>query len=116
MGGFSTGSRGHKNETPWPEQIIVARTVKAPNFVPLFQKGLLSSKRVLQKSEENKSCRKTSDPQVQLCSFLAHDLSKEATELAKKGPKFPWGPKLETFTVMFQAFFPIHVLTGFNDD
>jgi hypothetical protein len=23
---------------------------------------------------------------------LVHDSSKEATELAKKGPKFPWGP------------------------
>jgi hypothetical protein len=41
-----------------------ANTVKAPNFGPhgnfgpLFQKGLLSLKRVLQKNEGNKSCRK----------------------------------------------------------
>ncbi len=41
-------------------------TVKAPNFGPhgnfgpLFQNGLLSLKRVLQKNEENKSCRNTS--------------------------------------------------------
>jgi hypothetical protein len=39
-------------------------TVKASNFGPhesfgpLFQKGLLSSKRVLQRNEENESCRK----------------------------------------------------------
>jgi hypothetical protein len=32
-------------------------TVKAPNFGPLFQKGLLSLKRILQKNEENKICR-----------------------------------------------------------
>jgi hypothetical protein len=55
---------------------------------------LLSSKRVLQKNEENKSCTQTLARQIRFCSFLAHDLSKEATELVKKGPKFPWGPKL----------------------
>jgi hypothetical protein len=33
-------------------------SVKAPNFGPLFQKGLLSLKCVLQKNEANKSCRK----------------------------------------------------------
>jgi hypothetical protein len=30
---------------------------------------------------------------------LVHDSSKEATELAEKGAKFPWGPKLAAFTV-----------------
>jgi hypothetical protein len=81
-------------------------TVKAPNFGPHgnfgppFQKGLLSLKRVLQKTEENKSCRKTLDLQICFCSYLVHDSSKEATELAKKGPKFPWGPKLGAFTVL----------------
>jgi hypothetical protein len=30
---------------------------------------------------------------------LVHDSSKEATELARKGPKFPWGPKLEALMV-----------------
>ncbi len=54
----------------WSNHIIRAEllhTVKAPNFGPhgnlgpLFQKGLLSLKRVLQKNEENKSCRKTLD-------------------------------------------------------
>jgi hypothetical protein len=64
-------------------------TVKAPNFGPLFQKGLLSLKRVLQKNEENKSCRKTVDIQIQLYSFFAHNSSTEATELARKSPKFP---------------------------
>jgi hypothetical protein len=65
-------------------------TVKASNFGPdgnfgsLFQWGLLSSKRVLQKIDENKSCRKTLDLQIWFCSFLVHDSFKEATELAKK--------------------------------
>jgi hypothetical protein len=46
----------------------VVGTVKAPNFGPqenfgpLFQKGLLSSKFVLQKNEENKNCGKTLAP------------------------------------------------------
>ncbi len=51
----------------WSENIYLIifyfiTTVKAPkfgpqgNFGPLFQKGLLSLKRVLQKNEENKSC------------------------------------------------------------
>jgi hypothetical protein len=80
-------------------------TVKAPNFGPhgnfehLFQKGLLSLKCVLQKNEENKSCRKTLDLQIRFCSFFVHDSSTEATELARKSPKFPLGPKLGNFTV-----------------
>ncbi len=83
------------------------RTVKAlnfrphGNFGPLFQKGLLSLKRVLQKNEENKSCRKSLDPQIRFCSFFVHDSSTRATELARKSPKFPWGPKLEAITVLF---------------
>jgi hypothetical protein len=70
-------------------------TVKAPNFgphrnfEPLFQKGLLSLKRVLQKNEKNKSCRKSLDLQIWFCSFFAYDSSTEATELARKRPKFP---------------------------
>ncbi len=39
-------------------QSVPKRTVKASNFGPLFQKGLLSSKRVLQKNEENKVVEK----------------------------------------------------------
>jgi hypothetical protein len=70
-------------------------TVKTPNFEPhgnfgpLFQKGLLSLKRVLQKNKENKCCRKTLDLQIRFCSVFAHDASTEATELARKRPKFP---------------------------
>jgi hypothetical protein len=70
-------------------------TVKVPNFGPhgsfgpLFQKGLLSLKRILQKNEENKSCRKTLDLQICSCSYFVHDSSKEATELAQRCPKFP---------------------------
>jgi hypothetical protein len=58
-------------------------------------------KRILQKNEENKSCRKTLDLQICFRSSLVHDSSKEATELAKekKGSKFPWDPKLGAFTV-----------------
>jgi hypothetical protein len=74
-------------------------TVKATNFGPhgnfgpLFQKGLLLLKRILQKNEENKSCRNSLDVQIRFCSFLVHDSSKEATELAREGPK------LEALTV-----------------
>jgi hypothetical protein len=48
-------------------------TVKAPNFGPhgnfgpLFQKGLLLFKSVLQKNDENKSSRKTLDLQIRFC-------------------------------------------------
>ncbi len=69
-------------------------TVKAPNFGPhenfgpLFQKKLPSLKRILQKNEENVSCRNTLDPQICFYSYLVHDSSKEATELAKKTPSF----------------------------
>jgi hypothetical protein len=37
------------------------------NFEPLFQKALLSLKRVLQRNEENKSCRKTLELQIRFC-------------------------------------------------
>jgi hypothetical protein len=56
-------------------------------------------KRVLQKNEENESCRKTLDLQIRFCSFFVDDSSTEATELARKSPKFPCGPKVEAFTV-----------------
>jgi hypothetical protein len=82
--------------------VIVYVPVETPNFGPLFQKGLLSFKRILQKNEENKSCRKTLDLQICSCSYLVHDSSKEAMELAKN--KFPWGPKLEAFTVFFKLW------------
>jgi hypothetical protein len=80
-------------------------TVKASNFGrhgnfrPVFQKGLLSLKHILQKSEENKSCRKKLAVQICFRSFFVHVSSKEGTELAKKDPKCPWGPKLGAFTV-----------------
>jgi hypothetical protein len=47
-------------------QLLLASktTVKASNFGLLFQKGLLSLKRVLQKNEENKICRTTLDLQI----------------------------------------------------
>jgi hypothetical protein len=51
-------------------------TVKALNFGPhgkfgpLFPKGLLWLKRVLQNNEENKSNRKTLDLQIRFCSFF----------------------------------------------
>jgi hypothetical protein len=82
----------------------------APNFGPhgnfglLFQKGLLSLKRVLQENEHNKSCGKHLDLHIRFYSFLVHDSSKEATELAKIGPKFPQAPKLEAFTVLVLSF------------
>ncbi len=131
-------------------------TVKAPNvgphgnFGPLFQKGLLSLKRILQKNEENKSCRNTLDLQICFCSYLVPsrplilDLMEtldlffrracyrwnasyrkmkrikvveklyiyyldlfifctrfihRSYRACKKSPEFPWGPKLEVFTV-----------------
>ncbi len=80
------------------------RTVIAPNFGPhwnfghLFQKCLLSLKRVLQKNEENKSGRKFLDLQIRFRSFLFTIYSKTPQDL-QKSPKFPWGPKLEAFTV-----------------
>jgi hypothetical protein len=79
------------------ETLKFGSTIKAPNFGPhgnfgpLFQKGLVSLKRVLHKNEENKSSRKTLDLQIKIrfFSFFVHDSSTEATELARKSPKFP---------------------------
>jgi hypothetical protein len=54
---------------------------------------------VIQKNEENKSCRKTLHLKVWFSSFMVHNSSKEATALARNGPKFPCGFKLEASTV-----------------
>jgi hypothetical protein len=93
-----------RKETPWtlrksaighPTRLYFIHAVKAPNFGllgnfgPLFQKGLLSLKRVLQKNKENKSFIKMLGLQVRFFSFFVHDSSTEATELARKSPKFP---------------------------
>ncbi len=81
------------------------RTIKASNFGPrrnlglLQNKGLLTWKCVLQKIKNNISCRNALDVQIRFWSFLVHNSPYEPTELARKGPKFPWGPKFETFTV-----------------
>ncbi len=53
------------------------------------------------KNRQNESCRKTLDLQTWFCSFLVHDSSKEATELAKKCPKFLWGLTLEDCMVAY---------------
>jgi hypothetical protein len=49
----------------------------------LFSEGL--AKRVLQKNEWIKRCEKLLDSPSRFCSFLAQDLSKEATDLARNG-------------------------------
>ncbi len=103
----SSGATIHGKYTTPPKFTALLSTVKAPNFGPhgnigpLFQKGLLSLRRVLQKNiENNESCSKTLGLQIRFCSFLVHDSSKQATELARKSPKFSWGPKLEAFRVL----------------
>ncbi len=45
----------------------------------------------------NECCRRTYDLQTSLCSCLVQYSRKEATDLAKIGPKFPRGAKLEAF-------------------
>jgi hypothetical protein len=50
---------------------------------------LLSSKRIVQINEENESCIKRFELQIRFSTFLAHISSKEAAELARKGPEFP---------------------------
>jgi hypothetical protein len=67
------------------------------NFGPLFQNGLLSSKRIPQKNEAIKSCRKTPDLQIWFCSFSVHGSSKEATELGKKKSKVSLSSKVRGF-------------------
>jgi hypothetical protein len=72
--------------------VLLILTVKASNFGPhgnlgaffSFSEGLAI---IETRNEEIKSCQKTSDRQIRFCSFLAHDSSKEAMELANKGPK-----------------------------
>jgi hypothetical protein len=100
----------------WQQDRLLARlhTLKASNFglhgnLGLFQKSLLLSKRVLQKNEWNKSCRQAFDLQSGFWSFLAHNSPKEAVDLARNGPKFPWGPKLEAFTVLFFFCLPFTI-------
>jgi hypothetical protein len=66
-------------------------TVKAPKFGPLlFQKALVSMKRVIQKNEKRiKVTEKLKIYKFGSVHFLIHYSSKEATELATNGPRFP---------------------------
>jgi hypothetical protein len=68
-------------------------TVKASTFEPhenwTIFKRLSIIKTVLEKNQENECWRKTSDLQTRFCSYLIHDSPKEATDLARKGSKFP---------------------------
>ncbi len=63
-------------------------------FDLLIQKGLVSSKCVLQKNEENDSCRKFFDLQTLSCSLFLHNSPNEVTDLARICSKFPSGAKL----------------------
>jgi hypothetical protein len=54
-----------------------------------FEKGLQSSKRVIQKNEGNKSSRKSFESKTFFCSFFVQNSSKKATDLEKTGQKFP---------------------------
>ncbi len=104
----------------WIYPCLTRRTVKASNFEPretlllFFQKGLLSSKRVLQNNEDNQSCRNTSDLQIWFCSFVIHDSSKEATELAKKKKrsKVSMRSKVRGF---YGTFVLVSVVQGCNE-
>jgi hypothetical protein len=64
------------------------------------QKGLLWSKRVVQINMKwIKVGEKTFHLQTLFCSCFVRNLSKEATDLARIGRKFPWGAKLEAYMV-----------------
>jgi hypothetical protein len=96
--------------------IQVTTTVKAPNFGPHGNFDLFFRRACYQKSEENnKSCRKTLDLQICFCSYLVHDSSKEATELAKERSKVSLRSKVRGFYGMFHIFRfetkfePIHI-------
>ncbi len=75
--------------------ICVRYTVNASNFgsrklgTLFFPWDLLLPKRVLQKNEENESCKKKLDLQTWFCSFLVHNSpSKDVMNLGRKSPKF----------------------------
>jgi hypothetical protein len=69
-------------------ELFTSITVKASNFGPhgyfgpLFQKDILLSKRILKKSEENKSCRITLDRQIRFFHFCY--MIRKAMELVKQ--------------------------------
>jgi hypothetical protein len=65
----------------------------------IFRTACYNEKTSYGKSESNKSCRQNPYLQSWFCSFLAHHSPKQAMDIARNGPKFPWVPKLEAFTV-----------------
>jgi hypothetical protein len=94
---------------------VHSHTVKARNFGPhgnfgpIFQKGLLSLKCVLQKNEENKSCRKTSHLQILFTSsvhFLYMIRPQKLQSLKEKVQNFHQVKvsKLGAFTVVSGMF------------
>ncbi len=89
------------------------RTVKASNFGPhwnfgpFLSEGLAITKtRHTHKGWERKLLQKTFDLQTLFNSCFVQNSSKEATDLARIRPKFPWGAQLDAFAV----YSPDHLL------
>jgi hypothetical protein len=59
------------------------------NFGLHFQKGLLSSKNVLQKMTRTKDVEQLEVSKLGSVHFFVPNSPKEATDVARKGPKFP---------------------------
>ncbi len=82
--------------------IVAYIPIRASNFEHHVSFGIFSLGCILitiTHPTENGRCRRTSGLQNRFCSFLVLNSPKEATEFARKGPAFPWGPKLEAITV-----------------
>jgi hypothetical protein len=83
-------------------------TVKAYNFGPHVNFGIFFSKRLAifkTRSTEKwkkkmKVVKRIFDLHIRFCLFLVNNSSEEATEIASKGSRCPWGSKLEAFSLL----------------
>ncbi len=81
------------------------RTVKAPNFGPhgnfgsFFASSVASLDESCTKYEQTQICRSNVFLQLLFSSLFCKMLFNYSRPFWKRGPKFPWGPKLGAFTV-----------------
>jgi hypothetical protein len=81
-------------------------TVKAFNFGPHGNFGLFLTSSVASvdepctKSEENRICRSEVFLELLFSSFFCRTRFNDSKPFRKRGPKFPWGPKLGALTVL----------------
>jgi hypothetical protein len=85
-------------------------TVKVSNFGPhgnfgvFLASSVASMDELCTQNEQNRICRSKVFPQLLFSSFFCRTRFNDSKPIQKRGPKFPWGPKLGALTVTLERW------------